>query len=107
MAATSAGQAPATGTVCLQPRPFIQAGDLVIIYEDFKHLHAVYIAPPKAFSGRYGSFPHSRMLGQPFGSRMKADGSSGGYVYLLSPSPELWTEALPHRTQILYIADIS
>lgn len=106
MAAT-ASEAPATGTVCLQPRPFIQAGDLVIIYEDFKHLHAVYIAPPKAFSGRYGSFPHSRMLGQPFGSRMKADGSSGGYVYLLSPSPELWTEALPHRTQILYIADIS
>lgn len=26
---------------------------------------------------------------------------------MLRPTPELWTLALPHRTQILYIADIS
>ena len=64
----------------------------------------MYIAPPKAF-GRYGSFPHSRMLGQPFGSRMKATAAAAA-TSTCSPSPE-WTEALPHRTQILYIADIS
>lgn len=26
---------------------------------------------------------------------------------LLRPTPELWTLALPHRTQILYVADIA
>lgn len=26
---------------------------------------------------------------------------------MLHPTPELWTCALPHRTQILYLADIS
>jgi tRNA (adenine57-N1/adenine58-N1)-methyltransferase len=26
---------------------------------------------------------------------------------LLRPTPELWTLSLPHRTQILYIADIA
>ena len=32
---------------------------------------------------------------------------NSGYVYLLRPSPELWTLSLPHRTQILYMPDIS
>ena len=30
-----------------------------------------------------------------------------GWVILLAPNPELWTLVLRHRTQILYIADIS
>ena len=29
------------------------------------------------------------------------------YVYLLAPTPELWTLVLPHRTQVLYMADIA
>ena len=28
-------------------------------------------------------------------------------MYILPPSPELWTVTLPHRTQILYTTDIS
>ena len=30
-----------------------------------------------------------------------------GWVYLLYPTPELWTVNLLHRTQILYTTDIS
>ena len=30
-----------------------------------------------------------------------------GFIHLLKPSPELWTLALPHRTQILYQPDTS
>jgi len=30
-----------------------------------------------------------------------------GYVHILRPSPALITASLPHRTQILYSADIS
>jgi hypothetical protein len=33
--------------------------------------------------------------------------NSNGWILLLYPTPELWTLALPHRTQILYAADIS
>ena len=33
--------------------------------------------------------------------------SKKGWLYLLFATPELWTTTLPHRTQILYNADIS
>lgn len=88
----------------LTNRPRIAAGDLVIVYEDFKHLHAVRVEPPQTFESRFGSFPHAQMVGKLYGQRM---GGAGGFVYLLSPSAELWTQTLPHRTQILYIADVS
>ena len=29
------------------------------------------------------------------------------YVYVITPTPELWTVTLPHRTQIVYSVDIS
>jgi tRNA (adenine57-N1/adenine58-N1)-methyltransferase catalytic subunit len=33
------------------------------------------------------------------------DPAGRGYIYLLRPTPELWTLALPHRTQIVYTPD--
>src|SRR5271170_8019967 len=33
------------------------------------------------------------------------DSHGKGYIYLLRPTPELWTLALPHRTQIVYTPD--
>lgn len=45
-------------------------------------------------------------IGRPFGS--KAISKKGnGWILLLAPTPELWTNVLRHRTQILYAADIA
>lgn len=33
--------------------------------------------------------------------------SRKAWIYLLAPTPELWTRTLSHRTQVLYVADIS
>ena len=86
--------------------PRIETGDLVIVYEDYRNLHAVRVAPPESFACRHGRLSHAGMIGKRFGERVTLLGG-GGYIYLLSPSPELWTATLPHRTQILYIADIA
>ncbi|CAF9936624.1 MAG: tRNA (adenine-N(1)-)-methyltransferase catalytic subunit trm61 [Heterodermia speciosa] len=102
---------------------------------------------------RFGSFPHSTLINQPWGSQIRASevdtGSRGrkgwegkgkkrkrgsdeiadevrpeteeevegtrkaiktsatGFVHILSPTPELWTSSLPHRTQVVYTPDYS
>ncbi|KAF8037573.1 hypothetical protein BT93_B0454 [Corymbia citriodora subsp. variegata] len=83
----------------------IADGDLVIVYEKHDTMKAVNVCEGSIFQNRFGVFKHSDWIGKPFGSKVYSNKS--GYVYLLAPSPELWTLVLSHRTQILYIADIS
>ncbi|OAQ65054.1 tRNA (adenine-N(1)-)-methyltransferase catalytic subunit trm61 [Pochonia chlamydosporia 170] len=33
--------------------------------------------------------------------------ASSGFIYVLRPTPELWTSSLPHRTQVVYTPDYS
>ncbi len=46
-------------------------------------------------------------VGRPFGIRARCKPPKQGWVYLLAPTAELWSLVLRHRTQILYLADIS
>ncbi|PKA57708.1 tRNA (adenine57-N1/adenine58-N1)-methyltransferase [Apostasia shenzhenica] len=80
-------------------------GDMVIVYERHDNMKAVRVKEGSDFQNRYGVFKHSDWIGKPFGSKVFS--SKGGFVYLLFPTPELWTLVLNHRTQILYLADIS
>ncbi|EED18053.1 tRNA methyltransferase subunit GCD14, putative [Talaromyces stipitatus ATCC 10500] len=99
----------------------------------------------KVTNTRFGSFPHSTLIDQPWGSQIVAsevntgrrsnkrggkrkaaalnDGddtatstaattaspktASSGFIHLLPPTPESWTSALPHRTQVVYTPDYS
>ena len=64
------------------------------------------VTPGKDYNSKYGNYKQSDFIGLPFGSKVGAR-SGKGFIHLLRPTPELWTLALPHRTQILYLADIS
>lgn len=84
----------------------VAAGDTVIIWLTRDQIQPLVVTPGKDFNTKYGNFKHSDLLGIPYGSKVVPK-SGRGFIYLLRPTPELWTLALPHRTQILYLADIA
>jgi tRNA A58 N-methylase Trm61 len=64
------------------------------------------ICPGKDFNSKFGAYRHSDLVGIPYGSKVGSRNGKG-FIHVLRPTPELWTMALPHRTQILYLADIA
>eukprot|EP00397_Hematodinium_sp_SG-2012_P041168 GEMP01045277.1.p1 GENE.GEMP01045277.1~~GEMP01045277.1.p1 ORF type:complete len:296 (+),score=36.02 GEMP01045277.1:125-889(+) len=56
---------------------------------------------------KFGNFHHNDMLGKEYGSRIISRGSDKGWTTVVRPTPEMITLSLPHRTQIIYHADIS
>ncbi|KAJ8288943.1 hypothetical protein COCON_G00016020 [Conger conger] len=85
---------------------FIQEGDVVIVFMGHDSMFPVKVQQGGQTQTRYGVIRHSTdLIGQRFGSKVTC--SKGGWVYVLHPTPELWTLNLPHRTQILYTTDIA
>lgn len=84
---------------------FIQDGDVAIIYLSHNNVMPVKVQQGAQTQTRYGVIRHSTdLIGQRYGSKVTC---SKGWFHVLHPTPELWTVALPHRTQILYTTDIA
>lgn len=91
----------------------IQEGDSVVLYGSRTRATIVpRVQKGSATQCEFGVFPHDSLIGRAFGSRVDAaprrDGKpSGGWVWALRLTSELWSRFLPHRTQVLYSADIA
>ncbi|KAF3355676.1 hypothetical protein VdG1_03968 [Verticillium dahliae VDG1] len=149
-------------SVFLEPGPKTTAGSLAIIQLSRDNLIPLILedstterdgyAEGATLNTRFGSFPHSTLIGVSWGSQIRAStvdtGSRGrkrkrnegeeedskgstpnaaddfdaptvlapakkavtansGFVHILQPTPELWTQSLPHRTQVVYTPDYS
>ena len=108
----------------------IEENDLVIVHVGFGDQKAVRVNASSSSSNNkkkkktnagvlhtsYGSFSHKRDIldrNVRFGEKAFCSGakqagqSKPPFVWCLSPTCELWTNVLAHRTQILYVYDIS
>ncbi|THH11158.1 hypothetical protein EW145_g850 [Phellinidium pouzarii] len=84
----------------------IAAGDLIIVWLTRDAVQSLVVTPGKEFNGKFGVYRHADLVGLPYGSKVGSRNGKG-FIHVLRPTPELWTIALPHRTQILYLADIA
>ncbi|OJT15155.1 tRNA (adenine(58)-N(1))-methyltransferase catalytic subunit TRM61 [Trametes pubescens] len=84
----------------------IAAGDVVIAWMTRDLIQPLVITQGGELNSKYGYYRHDELIGIPYGSKVRSRNGKG-FIHLLRPTPELWTLALPHRTQILYLADIA
>ncbi|OCF43427.1 tRNA (adenine-N(1)-)-methyltransferase catalytic subunit TRM61 [Kwoniella heveanensis CBS 569] len=101
------GESSLSAKSIFHSRPTIEEGDLVIVYMARDNMNAIVVTPGEEFHNKYGRYAHTDFIGQKFGSKLHSPPPHSGYLHLLRPTPELWTLSLPHRTQILYLPDIS
>lgn len=91
-------------------KDIIEEDDLVFIWVGRENIKPTLMKHGEMFNTRYGSFPHSDMIGKKFGSQIgtRTRGNNKfAFVHVLQPTPELWSISLPHRTQIVYTPDSS
>ncbi|KIM40900.1 hypothetical protein M413DRAFT_445671 [Hebeloma cylindrosporum] len=84
----------------------VAAGDTVIIWLTRDQVQPLVVTPGKDFNTKFGNFRQADFVGVLYGSKVPSK-TGRGFIHILRPTPELWTIALPHRTQILYLADIA
>lgn len=89
-------------------------GTLMIVQEKYDALLPAHLMSGQHLNNRFGRFSHDDLVGKPLGRRWEAVSHPGpgsgsqqcaGFVHALAPTPELWSMAMHHRTQIVYPHD--
>ena len=86
-------------------RPTVGEGDLAAVVDRGVAIRVVTVTRGGKFQNRNGLFQMDDWIGKDWGTRIM--NQQGKDLVLVKPTPELWTQILTHRTQILYLPDIS
>ncbi|CAD0204753.1 unnamed protein product [Chrysodeixis includens] len=91
----------------------IDEGDKVILYLS-NNLYALEVQREiknkkgemieNVYQTPFGALKVKNLIGAEYGTKIEL---TKGWGHILQPTPELWSLTLPHRTQIIYTADIS
>ncbi|RNF00982.1 putative tRNA methyltransferase complex subunit [Trypanosoma rangeli] len=88
-------------------------GDTVLLLRGHFNLTPLVLRCGGLLHCKEGKFRHDDIIGQPLGTRVtgqsnfKGDTSRPPSLLVLQNSADLWTQAVPHRTQIIYDTDIA
>lgn len=97
----------------LQSRPVVaKENDIVFLYQGHEQITPVQLQSGGLFHCKSGKFLHSDMMGRTLGTYVagrsnRSNDTQTPYILMLPFSSTLWTQALPHRTQIIYDTDIA
>lgn len=115
---------------------FIEENDTVILYLSATNRHAIDVKKEienkngqlveYVFQTTFGALKVASLIGVEYGTKVRCSSEKSpphppliyppptfqitltkGWAYVLQPTPEHWSLTLPHRTQIIYSADIS
>lgn len=82
----------------------IRQGDKCVIYISEHNRYMLKIEPDERLHTKFGVIHAMNLVGHPYGVQYDC---KKGWVLPLRLTPELWTQLLPHRTQVLYQNDVS
>lgn len=83
---------------------YVREGDICVIHISDYAQYKLKVDKDAEMQTKFGLLRAINLVGHPYGTKFNL---KLGWVLVLRLTPELWTQLLPHRTQILYQSDIS
>jgi tRNA (adenine57-N1/adenine58-N1)-methyltransferase catalytic subunit len=87
-------------------------GDVVLVYHGHQNVTPLQLQRGAVLHCKAGKFEHDAIINHPLGTYVKGRSNQKNdprepTVLILQNSADMWTQAVPHRTQIIYDTDIA
>ncbi|CCW62257.1 unnamed protein product [Phytomonas sp. EM1] len=89
-----------------------EESDVVLVFHSYLNVTPLKLKAGEILHCKEGKFSHNDIIGKPFGTYIQGqsnikDDPHTPSILVLQNSADMWTQAVPHRTQIIYDTDIA